>query len=139
MKRNLIYLSLILVMLFYGQFVTAQRNCVNVCCDSVQNFEKRAFIMSHKLMLDEKNSTVFIPLYTAYLKDLAGCSVKCNIKKDMTDSERLTQLKARLDAQVKYANVKKEYIDKFSKILTPRQVEKVILSKGYKIRKQKML
>lgn len=138
MKRNLIYLSLVAIMLVYGQFATAQRNCVNVSCDTVRNLEKRALIMSNKLMLDEKNSEKFIPLYSAYLNELASCSVKCDVKKNLTDDERLELLEDRLDAQVKCANVKKEYISRFSEILTPRQVEKVLSLGTYKHKRQRM-
>lgn len=137
MRRNLIYLSIIAVMLVYGQLATAQRNCAYLCCDTAKNVEKRALMMSHKLMLDEKTSARFIPVYTAYLNDLATCSAKCNIKKDLTDEERLKLLEDRLDAQVKRANVKKEYLSKFSEILTPRQVEKVLSSGIYKHMRQR--
>ena len=125
MKRNLIYLSFLALMLVYGQSVTAQRKCCVVRCDSVQNIEKRAMAMSRKLMLDEKTSAKFMPLYTAYLTELSQCQ-PCQPQKYTTDEQCLQNIEQRYDEQIKRLNIKKSYVAKFADILTPLQVQKVM-------------
>lgn len=125
MKRNLIYLSFLALMLVYGQSVTAQRKCCVVRCDSVQNIENRAMAMSRKLMLDEKTSAKFMPLYTAYLTELSQCQ-PCQPQKYTTDEKCLQNIEQRYDEQIKRLNIKKSYVAKFADILTPLQVQKVM-------------
>lgn len=129
MKRNLIYLSLIVIMLACGQAVTAQKNCTDVCCDSVAVIEKRAKVMSKKLMLDDKTAAKFIPLYESYMNELAQCR-KQKDKCAATDAERLDNLENRFATEAQRAEIKKRYVSEFAKILTPMQVEKVLLKNG---------
>ncbi len=127
MKRNFIYLSLVAMMLVCSQAVSAQKNKGAFCCDSVYGIEKMATAMSHKLMLDEKTSSKFIPLYEAYLNELSQCAM-CPAQKQLSDAERLQNMEKRYDEQIRRLNIKKSYVAKFSEILTPLQVEKVMYS-----------
>lgn len=125
MKRNFIYLSFVAMMLVCSQAVSAQKNKGAFCCDSVCGVEKMATAMSHRLMLDEKTSSKFIPLYEAYLNELSQCTM-CPAQKQLSDAERLQNMEKRYDEQIRRLNIKKSYVAKFSEILTPLQVEKVM-------------
>lgn len=129
MKRNLIYLSLIVFMLAFGQVATAQRKCSDVCCDTMTKMDKRAEAMSKKLMLDDKTAAKFIPLYEQYMSELAQCR-KQKSECAVTDAERLSNLESMFASEAERADIKKKYVSEFAKILTPMQVEKVLLKNG---------
>lgn len=92
-----------------------------------QRVEFRAKKLSKELLLDEKTSAKFVTLYKEYVAALkAAHPAKPEKKGEPTDAQRIERLQKRYETQAKIANVNKEYVGKFSKILTAPQVEKVM-------------
>jgi hypothetical protein len=97
-----------------------------------QRIEFRAKRLSKELLLDEKTSAKFVTLYKEYVAALkAAHPAKPEKKGEPTDAQRIERLQKRYEAQAKIANVNKEYVGKFSKILTAPQVEKVMSANGW--------
>lgn len=97
-----------------------------------QRIEFRAKRLSKELLLDEKTSAKFVTLYKEYVTALkAAHPAKPEKKGEPTDAQRIERLQKRYEAQAKIANVNKEYVGKFSKILTAPQVEKVMNANGW--------
>lgn len=97
-----------------------------------QRIEFRAKRLSKELLLDEKTSAKFVTLYKEYVAALkAAHPAKPEKKGEPTDAQRIERLQKRYEAQAKIANVNKEYVGKFSKILTAPQVEKVMNANGW--------
>lgn len=97
-----------------------------------QRVEMRAKKLSKDLMLDEKTSAKFMTLYKEYVAALKATHPVKNGKKDeLTDAQRIERLQKMYDMQAKIANINKDYVGKFSKILTAPQVEKVMKQNGW--------
>ena len=91
---------------------------------------KNAFIIA-EVELTSEEAAVFIPLCNElhdkkfeldrsckkFIKKIKG-------KKDITVSEYSQAVECRLDAQIKIANLEKEYYDKFKTILSPKKLYK---------------
>ncbi len=86
--------------------------------------ESRINQLTKKLMLDEKTAAQFAPLYKEYVAALRSCRVKPD-KELKGDEAILDRLKARLTTREKTAATKQQYVDKFAKILTARQVNRL--------------
>lgn len=80
-------------------------------------------IIEDKLMLDESESKKFATLYSKYLADIAKATPEELKKSPTNDDERLKALKESFVMEEKRAEIKRKYLSKFSKILTPRQLE----------------
>ena len=84
-------------------------------------------ILKQELSLDDKQFEAFAPVYQEYRKALNSNNHKApkTDREIATDSEILAMLNANLDRQIHVATVRKEYIDKFGKVLTARQTAKL--------------
>ena len=93
-----------------------------------QRIELQAKRMEQRLMLDENTSAKFIPLYKEYLQALQSCRQtpqKDGQKGELTDAQIKENLKKRLETQRAVVETKEKYLDKFSEILTARQLAEV--------------
>lgn len=92
--------------------------------DPEQRIERRVENLTKQLMLDDKTAPEFAKLYKEYAAALRNCRVKPD--KDLKGDEAiLDRLKARLATREKVAATKQQYVDKFAKILTARQVNQL--------------
>lgn len=95
--------------------------------------EQRARRMAEKLMLDDAATAKFVPLYQDYMKALAECRtprVKPETEGQMTDKELDAQMQRRFECRLKMLDVQKSYYDKFKKVMTVRQVQKLYNQEG---------
>ena len=92
--------------------------------DPEKRIERRVEQLSKQLMLDDKTAARFAPLYKEYVAALRSCRVKPD-KELKGDEAILDRLKARLTTREKTAATKQQYVDKFAKILTARQVSQL--------------
>lgn len=133
MKVKLIYLALLAFVFSFT--VNAQQQQKSELTPE-QKIELRAQRISNKLMLDEKTSSKFVPLYKEYVSALkAALPEKSERKGELTDAQRIERLQKRYEAEAKVADVKKKYVAEFAKILTPRQVEKLMTAKQWQGKK----
>ena len=127
MKRNVFYLTLLSLLFAFSSLVSAQEKKKSEAPTPEKRIEMKAQKISKKLMLDEAASAKFVPLYKEYVAALSKCH--CAAPKDkgakMTDEQIVESLEKRYEMQGKIADVKKEYVTKFAKILTPLQVKKL--------------
>lgn len=93
------------------------------------NAGMKARRMAEKLMLDDAATAKFIPLYQEYMEALSACRAPREkvdtARKQMTDAELDAQMKLRFESQQKRLDVQKTYYEKFKKIMTVRQVQKL--------------
>ena len=90
--------------------------------------EQRAKMMASRLMLDDKTSAEFVPLYEEYVNKLSECRPERRQRGEgqgLSDKEIDEQLKARFDRQEKRLYIQREYYDKFKEVLTIRQVKQL--------------
>lgn len=95
--------------------------------------EMKAKRMAEKLMLDDATTAKFVPLYQEYMKALGECRtprMKADTAKTVTDKELDAQMKLRFENRQKQLDVQKDYYDKFKKIMTVRQVQKLYEPEG---------
>ncbi len=129
MKRNLFCLTLLSLLFTFSSVASAQENKKRVPLTPEQRMEIKAQKVSKELMLDEATSAKFKSLYQEYVKALAAC--RCDFAKgSLTDEQILKNLEKRYEMQEKVAAVNKDYVSKFAKILTPRQVQKLFSDKN---------
>lgn len=124
-------MAIMAMMLAVGADASAQkRNKKSVECTGGNKVcaEACAQRLSAKLLLDDATAAKFEPLYKEYMEALAACRVQ-KPEGEPTDAARIENLENRFEAQAKAAAVKKTYVGKFAKILTPRQVEQVMSKK----------
>lgn len=127
MKRNVFYLTLLSLLFAFSGMVSAQEKKKSEAPAPEKRIEMKAQKISKKLMLDEAASAKFVPLYKEYVAALSKCrcdAPKCKGAK-MTDEQIVESLEKRYEMQGKIADVKKEYVTKFAKVLTPLQVKKL--------------
>lgn len=132
MRKNFIYLLVLAFMLSVGVESSAQnrgKRGAERAGDKKVCAESCAQRLSAKLMLDDATTAKFIPLYKEYMDALAACRMQ-RPEGQPTDAQRIENLKNRFEAQSKAAAVKQDYVGKFAKILTPRQVEQVMSGKA---------
>ncbi|MGN0214156.1 MAG: hypothetical protein ACI4AH_05030 [Muribaculaceae bacterium] len=105
--------------------------------DPEKTIENKVQRMQEQLLLDDKQGEKFAVIYKDYLKaqqDLKkqyGREEKAERgqRKQLTDDQIVERQKQRLAFQKKSAELKEEYYGKMSKVLTPRQLEKVFFGK----------
>lgn len=101
-----------------------------------QLIEMRTQRMQQELLLDDATAAQFAPLYAEYLKALRDCRKEvsdCKAaqakekteKKALTDAEIRKRLEAKIRMQCSLAETKAKYFDRFSKLLSARQLEKL--------------
>ncbi len=96
----------------------------NMTPEQIQEMQIKA--MEKRLSLDDETAAKFTPLYTEYLEELGKLAPSMNKedKKKLSDEEILQNIKDRLTAQRKMAELKESYFDKFKEILSTKQLEK---------------
>ena len=85
-------------------------------------FEAKASEMCAKLLLSPEQKEKFLPIYKAYDEEMRAVWTKYRVGKNCTDSMERTKM--RLTRQAKSQELRLKYVDKFSKVLTAKQVEK---------------
>lgn len=110
-----------------------------------QRTELQVRRMQQRLLLDDATAAKFSPLYTEYLNALNECRKDGLMQKgrparkemkqpdtdrsaatpqaEPTDQEIRQRIEARIQAQRKRADIQANYLDKFAKLLTARQLE----------------
>lgn len=129
MKINRLFLFVAFIMLVGN--VAAQAPKKRQDLSPEQRIELRAEQMRQRLMLDEKAAARFVPLYKEYLQALGDCKPEAKKAKPVTDAEIKKALDDRLKMQRAVIDTKEEYLEKFSKFLTARQLE-VVFEMPYK-------
>ena len=93
-----------------------------------QMTEQRAKKMSETLLLDDKTSEKFIPLYKQYLTERRmkrdGNNPK-EAKQEMTEEQIAERIKESFANERKALDIKEKYYKDFSKILNQKQIEKM--------------
>lgn len=86
--------------------------------------------MQRHLMLDDKTAAQFAPVYKEYLQALEDCKPqKPETKPAAMDDKQIEEhLTAQFERQQKLLDTRKEYYNKFKKMLTMRQVQMVLQS-----------
>ena len=95
-----------------------------------QRIEMRVERMQRHLMLDDKTAAQFAPVYKEYLQALEDCKPqKPETKPAAMDDKQIEEhLTAQFEQQQKLLDTRKEYYNKFKKMLTMRQVQMVLQS-----------
>ncbi|MCL1625449.1 hypothetical protein [Bacteroides caecicola] len=128
MKKHL-FLAIAVAIVMSGSNVFAQNNQPEKKkLTPEQRIELQAKHIEQRLMLDENTSAKFIPLYKEYLQALQSCRQtpqKDGQKGELTDAQIKENLKKRLETQRAVVETKEKYLDKFSEILTARQLAEV--------------
>lgn len=122
MKKKVFCLSLLLSAFFCNASAQVATKG-NEKMSEQQRVEVMTKIIEDKLMLDESESKKFATLYRKYLADIAKATPEELKKNPTNDDERLKALKESFVMEEKRAEIKRKYLSKFSKILTPRQLE----------------
>ena len=100
-----------------------------------QMAEMQAKHISRQLALDDATSQKFIETYSAYQKEVWALRPqgKHQKKTDMTDAEAEKAIKDQFDHSQKMLTLRQDYYKKYSKFLTPKQIQRV-----YELEKQSM-
>ena len=84
--------------------------------------------IAKELKLNEEQTAAFAPVYAEYRKALRGDKPEQPQKfnpAEADDSQMLEHLNKWLDREIRTATVRKEYVDKFLTVLTPKQLAKL--------------
>ena len=108
-----------------ASFATAQEKKRGDKPTKEQRIEFRVNKMQKKLNLSEAVAAEFAPLYKEYLQAMAACRPQLERGKNLTDEQIEKNLQARLDSELKVAEVKKAYLGKFAEILDAKQLQKL--------------
>ena len=117
-------------------------------------FDAKVSELAQKLELTEEQKAGFVPIYRQYNDEMRatmgppfprrghhkdGAEQKDGDakKKPLTDEERLARTKMHMERQQKAQAIRLKYIDEFSKVLTPKQVDK-FYKVEYEIQKKLM-
>lgn len=134
MKKRMFLLALMTFMLSF--MVNAQEQQKSKPTPE-QRVELRAKRISNALLLDEKTTSKFVPLYKEYVAALKAVMPKGGKHTgELTDAQRIERLQNRYAAEAEIAEVKKKYVAEFAKILTARQVEKVMKANEWQGKKK---
>ena len=101
-----------------------------------QMAEMQAKHISRQLALDDATSQKFVETFSAYQKEVwALCPKRKGQKKknDMSDAEVEQSIKDQFDHSQKILTLRQDYYKKYSKFLTPKQIQRV-----YELEKQSM-
>lgn len=130
-KVNRLFWCMVLTMLVCGSsYAVAQTSekCPNSTPE--KRIELRTAQMQQRLMLDEKTAAQFAPLYKEYLQALWACHSEVKCTKDATDAQIKETLSNRLKMQRALVDTQEKYLEKFSKLLTARQLEVIFKPSG---------
>jgi hypothetical protein len=86
---------------------------------------RRAAFLSERLKLTPEEAQVFFPLfneYTAKLKAIREQSKPEKRIEDLNDAEAEKAVAAQFDAETRIIDLKKEYYQKFKKVLSPKRI-----------------
>lgn len=108
-----------------ASFATAQEKKRGDKPTKEERIEFRVNKMQKKLKLSEAVAAEFAPLYKEYLQAMAECRPQLERGKNLTDEQVVKNIEARLTAEQKVLDVKREYLGKFSKILNAEQLQKL--------------
>lgn len=108
-----------------ASFATAQEKKRGDKPTKEQRIEFRVNKMQKKLKLSEAVAAEFAPLYKEYLQAMAECRPQLERGKNLTDEQVVKNIEARLTAEQKVLDVKREYLGKFSKILNAKQLRQL--------------
>ncbi len=98
-----------------------------------QMAEQRAKKMSETLLLDDKTSAKFIPLYKQYIAELQSVRPERrkmvrdgnDTKPELTEEQIAERIKESFANERKAIDIKEKYYKDFSKILNQKQIEKM--------------
>lgn len=100
-----------------------------------QIIQKRTSQMAQTLMLDDKTTTKFAPIYSQYLKDRMSTNKNNKLrvlKRDsvngMTDEDAENIIQNKFAQSRKLLDIQEKYYNQFRKILTPKQILKIYQS-----------
>lgn len=104
-----------------------------------QKLTQNAYRIAEKLMLSDAQTEKFVPVYSAYKKDLNAVKEQYRQPKrnpeqkqePLTDSEVDARIRADFAKSQAILDVRKAYYEKLLKVLSPKQIRKV-----YEIEKQ---
>ncbi|MBO7047166.1 MAG: hypothetical protein J6W38_12615 [Prevotella sp.] len=102
-----------------------------------QMAEMQAKHISRQLALDDATSQKFVETFSAYQKEVWALrpqgKEKHQKKSEMTDAEVEKSIKDQFDHSQKILTLRQDYYKKYSKFLTPKQIQRV-----YELEKQSM-
>ena len=93
----------------------------------IQMAEAQAKQIAHELALDDATKQKFIETFCDYQKEVWALCPQGNKQKkvDMTDAEVEKDIKYRFEHRQKILNLRQDYYKKYSKFLTPKQIQRV--------------
>ena len=140
MKRVIRIMLTAIMMVAFSTAVSAQDNNAQQHSKKQrmsreQMAEMQAKHISRQLALDDATSKKFIETFSAYQKEVwALCPKGKHQKKtDMTDAEVEKSIQDQFDHSQKILTLRQDYYKKYSKFLTPKQIQRV-----YELEKQSM-
>ena len=142
MKKVFSILLTAIMMVAFSTAVSAQENNAQQRIKKQrmsreQMAEMQAKHIARQLALDDATSQKFTETFSAYQKEVwALCpqgKQQQKKKADMTDAEVEKAIKDQFDHSQKILSLRQEYYNKYSKFLTPKQIQRV-----YELEKQSM-
>ena len=122
MKKMVLCLALFL--LAFSGSMSAQTEAKSEEKNSEQQrIDAMVKVMEDRLMLKESDCKKFASLYSQYVEDIAAATPQEMKVEPKNDAERMKALKESFKLEEKCAKIKIKYLEKFSKILSPRQLE----------------
>lgn len=124
MKRKISCLAVLtLLLLAFSSNVSAQNAVLAENSAQQQRIDDVVKMVERALMLKDSETKKFASLYAKYVADIDEVTAKELKTNPTNDSERLARLKESFVVEEKSAEIKRKYVSKFAKILTPRQLE----------------
>jgi hypothetical protein len=134
MKKYLFFMVVAIAMIGNQSLAMAQvqkgQNKKRLSTDQV--IQKRTAQMVQTLMLDDKTTAQFTPVYSQYLKERMACRSNCKIKgnkkgitQGMTDEEAENIIKEKFAQSHKILDVQEKYNKQFHKILSSKQILRI--------------
>ena len=140
MKKVFSILLTAIIMVAFSTTVSAQENNAQKSkkqrMSREQMSEMQAKHIARQLALDDATSQKFTETFSAYQKEvwaLRPQGKQQKKKSDMTDAEVEKAIKDQFDHSQKLLSLRQEYYKKYSKFLTPKQIQRV-----YELEKQSM-
>ena len=141
MKKVFSILLTAIMMVAFSTAVSAQENDAQKSkkqrMSREQMAEMQAKHIARQLALDDATSQKFIETFGAYQKEVWALRPQGKQhgkkKSDMTDAEVEKSIKDQFDHSQKILSLRQEYYNKYSKFLTPKQIQRV-----YELEKQSM-
>ena len=141
MKVFRILLTTIMMIVFStavsAQEANAQQTSKKQRMSREQMAAMQAKHIARQLALDDATSQKFIETFSAYQKEVWALRPQGKQhgkkKADMTDAEVEKSIKDQFDHSQKILSLRQEYYNKYSKFLTPKQIQRV-----YELEKQSM-